>query len=112
MPICSLAAAARRSAWAMSGRRSSNCEGTPSGIFGSVKIEGRRRNAEVGQVVIGESADGVLELRASHTEVDELRADRFKLSLRLRDVYLGGDAAVKAPLREVELMLEIGDGRR
>ena len=36
MPICSLAAAICRSAMAMSGRRSSNCDGRPGGMDGGV----------------------------------------------------------------------------
>jgi len=40
MPICSFAAAARRSAAATSGRRSSISEGTPTGKVGSERVSG------------------------------------------------------------------------
>ena len=38
MPICALAAAMARSEAAMSGRRSSNCDGRPTGTGGGVAV--------------------------------------------------------------------------
>ena len=109
MPICALAAAARRSAAAMSGRRSSSCEGTPRGTLGR-EIERRGRNAEAGEFEVGDGADGVLKLGAGHADVDELGAHGFKLGAGLGDVGFGGDSAGKAALGQVELVFEIGDG--
>ena len=47
MPICSLVAATRRSAPAMSGRRSSSSDGTPTGIAGGVAVSGAGGNENV-----------------------------------------------------------------
>ena len=74
------------------------------------QIKRRRRNAEGRQAVVSESANGVLVLRARHTQVDKLRAHGLKQRLRLRDVHPGGHAASKTPLRQVELALEVGHG--
>ena len=78
------------------------------GNFRQRQIERRGRNAEAGQVVIGERADGMLVLRARHAQIDELRADSFKLRLRLRHVHRGGHAAGESALGQIELMLEVG----
>ncbi len=103
MPICALAAAVRRSAAAMSGRRSSSCEGTPSGTLGSARSSGEGGMLKPDKIVVGDGADGVLVLRARHAHVDKLRAHGFKLRLRLGHVHLGGHAAGKAALGQVEL---------
>ena len=111
MPIWALAAAVRRSAAAMSGRRWRSCEGTPRGTLGSGEIHRvAKGNAEVGKFAVGDGADGVLVLGARYADVDELGAHGFKLRVGLCYVHIGGYSAGKTALGEVELALEVGYG--
>jgi len=52
----------------------------------------------------------VLELGALNFDVDGLGASRFELSLSLRNVNCGGEAAAIARLRKVESFLVGDDG--
>ena len=104
MPIWALAASVRRSAPAISGRRSSNSEGTPAGMVGSASVsgiggkrEGRCRHAN-------ESGDGVFKLRAGDAYVDGLGLDALVLGFGLGDVDFGGDSALEAHLGELEIV--------
>ena len=111
MPIWALAAAARRSAAAMSGRRSRSCEGHQREFAAAAdrrSVERRGGMLKVGQLVVGDGADGVLELGAGHADVDELGAYGVELGLGLGYVGFRADAAGETALGEVEL---VGRGR-
>jgi len=82
-PICALAAAVSRSAAAMSGLRSSSCEGTPTGTLGRARSSGEGGMLKVGQIDGGDGSDGVLKLRARHADIHQLGVHGFKLRLRL-----------------------------
>ena len=65
MPICSLAAAMLRSLEAMSGRRSSNCDGSMpgmAGIVGAATVIGSGGESERRRGLADEDGDGVLVL--------------------------------------------------
>ena len=79
--------------------------------MGRGEIERRGRNAEAGEIEVGDGADGVFVLGAGHADVDELGAHGFKLGAGLGHVGFGADAAGQEALGEVELMFEVGDGR-
>ncbi len=64
-----------------------------------------------GQVVIGDGADRVLKLRASHAHVDQLRPHGFELGLGLGHIHPRGHSAFEAPLGQIELVLQIGNRR-
>ena len=110
MPICALAAAVeplgRGDVGPALEQLRRHAEREPCG---SARSSGDGGMLKSGQIVVGERADGVLVLRARHAQVHKLRAHGFKLRLRLRHVHRGGHAAGKAPLRQVELVLEVGD---
>src|ERR1035437_11108917 len=70
----------------------------------------RRRNTKLGEFQVGEGADGVFVLSASHTHVDPLRAHGFQLRAGLGYVGFGADAALQAALGQVELVFQVGNG--
>ena len=78
--------------------------------LGKRQIERRRRNAEIGQLQIGNSANGVLILGAGHAYVQQLRAHCFQLRPGLGHIGLGADSAGKEILGQIELVLEVGNG--
>ena len=80
--------------------------------LGQREIERRRRNAEVGEILVGDGADGVFELGARHADIYELRADGFKLGRAWATSASVADSAGETALGEVELVFEIGDGGR
>ena len=90
MPICSLAAATWRSAEAMSGRRCSSVDGTPSGHRRHARASsGAGASVEVGRRLADQHGDRVLEARALALQ----RASRSarvvgELGLRLQHVGL------------------------
>ena len=85
MPMRSLASAARRSAEAMSGRRSSSCDGRPAGMTGGVGAGAEASGSgERGGRLADEDGDGVLVLGALDGDVGGLDACGFELGLRLR----------------------------
>ena len=102
--MSALAAATRRSAAAMSGRRCSSSDGTPVGMAGGSPASGFSANVEAGCGLADEHGDGVLVLRALHAEVDELRARLFQLRLRLGDIALGAEAALEPDLGKMQCL--------
>ena len=88
MPICSFASATRRSAAAMSGRRSRSCDGTPTGITGGSRFSGDGGKAEFRRRLADQHRDGVLDTAPAHRDIGVLHAGGFELRLRLSDVGL------------------------
>ena len=76
MPIWALASAMSRSAAAMSGRRSSNSEGTPIGMGGGEVVIGFDRDGKAGRRLADQRGDGVLKLRAGKADIDRLAPAR------------------------------------
>ena len=77
----------------MSGRRSSNCEGSATGIGGGGAVSGnggRGNQSEVCQ----SNCDGMLVLRTRNVDVDHLRAGCFQNRPRLLYFYFGGESSV------------------
>ncbi len=102
-PTWALAEAMRRSAEAMSGRRSSSSEGTPTGTDGGAMANfGTRRDAELGRRLADQHRNGVLELRAADPDVDRLGPGRFELGLGGGDIGLGGGAGIVAVLGDLQ----------
>ena len=110
MPTSAPAAAMRRSAAAMSGRRSSRSDGSPIGISGGGLVSGDEGSCR---------ADGGLPVSTAIACSSAARrrrgrppAARGRLELRLgqRDVRLRGDPAGEPVLRQLERALEGGDG--
>ncbi len=104
IPICSLASAARRSAAAMSGRRSSSCDGTPTGITGGVRVAAGIFQPQALRGASHQNRDGMFERRALHADADILRARGLQLSSRLRHFRAraqpaldSGSASIRAP---------------
>ena len=92
-PICALAEATRRSAAAMSGRRSSMRDGRSGGIAAgrpSSGIDGRK----VRRRLANEHRDRVFELIALQAHVGRLRLRRGELRIRLLDVGARDDTGV------------------
>ena len=78
--------------------------------MGSGRSSGEGGMLNVRESVVGDGADGVLELGARHADIDELRAHGFELCVGLGDVDVGGDAAVEKALGQIELVLRSVDG--
>ena len=95
----------------MSGRRCTRADGRASGIAGGSARQGRRGNREGRRELADEDGDGVLELRALHAEIDELRARGLHLLLRLCHVASSGHARVVAVGGQVQCLLERVDRR-
>ena len=74
-PICALAAATRRSASAMSGRRSSSVDGRPGSMGGGADLDrqGLTLKAERGGVLADQHGDGMLRLGALQADIRRLR---------------------------------------
>ncbi len=105
MPICSLASAARRSAAAISGRRSSSCDGMPTGITGGVLVKATGGRLQALRRATHQHGDGMFEGGALHAYADVLSARGFELRSRLRHFGAGAQAAIEAILRQVERLL-------
>src|SRR5882672_5423232 len=88
MPICSFASAARRSAAAMSGRRSSSCDGRPTGIAGGW--------------LSNQDGDRVFELRPLHGDIGSLHTRGIKLRFGLGHIGHGGGASCETIRRELQ----------
>jgi hypothetical protein len=97
-----LAAAARRSAAAMSGRRCSSTDGTPTGTRGWVERHLSRRQAEARGRLADQGGDGVLVERALGGGVGKLGLGRRQLGLGPADIEAGRRAAAVANLGQVE----------
>ena len=110
MPICWLAAAAWRSASAISGRRSSRAEGKPTGIARRSDLNGRARNGELRGRLAGQNGDGVFQLRALDSQVGQLRLRGVELGFGLRHVGIGSHAAGEAVAGEHQILLVGLDG--
>ena len=71
-----------RSAAAMSGRRCSSAEGTPTGTSGSVGIARAARDVEILRILADQHRDGMRVLRARHAEADQVGLRGFQRHLR------------------------------
>ena len=85
-PIWALAAAIRRSAAAMSGRRSSSVDGSPAGITGTSAAPALGRDRQLGRRPADQHGDRVLELGAHDADRDRLGPRGFELGAGLRHV--------------------------
>ena len=83
MPIWAFASAMARSAAAMSGRRSSNSEGTPIGMGGGAVVIGLTGMEKLERRLADQRGDGVLKLRAGETDIDRLGLHVLQGGLRL-----------------------------
>ena len=71
---------------------------------------GARGDGELGGRLADQDGDGMFELGALDSEVDQLRLRGVELGLGLRHVAIGGDAAGEAVAREREKLLVGLDG--
>jgi hypothetical protein len=110
MPICSLAAAAWRSASAISGRRSSSVDGRPTGMTGGSPLNPVTREFQFPRRLADQYRDGVLGLRALDAEVDQLRLRGVELGFGFRYVGVGCHSAGEAGFRESQILLVGLDG--
>ena len=110
MPIWALAAAARRSAAAMSGRRSLAAKVRERNI-GQGNIEGRRLKAKLAGFKIGQRGDGVLVFCTGLVNIDKLRAHSLKLGERLGHHDICDHAALEQALVQLQLVLIVVNGR-
>ena len=101
--MSALAAATRRSAAAMSGRRCSSSEGG-RWEWRAIRRERLVGNVEGGCGLADEDGDGVFVLRALDAEVDELGARLFELRLGLGDIALGAETTLEPNLGEIECL--------
>ncbi len=90
-PTCSFSAAIWRSDMAMSGRRSSSVEGNATGTCGGWLLIGWGAIDNSAGGFADQDRDGVLVLRARHSEVDQLFLGRIQLRFRLRHIGAGCD---------------------
>ena len=96
MPICWLASAMRRSAAAISGRRSRSSEGSAPGITGGWRSSGAGGTVSSAGRLADEDGDGVFELGAGDGDVGVLDARGVELGLGLGYVGFRSYAALKA----------------
>ena len=94
MPMMALSLASVLSAAAMSGRRSSNCEGTPMGIGGGGGQQRFDRQREIGRQFAEENRDGVFVLRPRNADVD----GRGLRALQCGPGLHHGDVVVRRPV--------------
>ena len=105
MPMMALSLAKVLSAAAMSGRRSSNCDGTPTGIGGGSRSSGFTGMEKSVAKLAEKHRDGVFILCSRNADVDRrgLRALQRGPRLHYGDVIV--DAGVVAGLRQFERLL-------
>src|SRR5258708_148891 len=105
-----LASARGRSAAATSGRRSSNCAGTPTGIGGrAVRISFTGEEKIRGQLA-EENSDGMFVLCARDAQIDGRSLYTLERRSGLNDGNVVVDASVIEPLRQIESLLISGHG--
>ena len=105
MPICSLAAAMLRSLEAMSGRRSSNCDGSMPGIAGIVGAADRDwvgRQREHRRRLSDKDGDRMFVHGALNVDIGGLHLRRLELRARLGHVGERRRAAVVAVLSKLQ----------
>ncbi len=93
----------------MSGRRSSNSDGTAGGNRGKDRGEWPRDDRELRRRLADEDGDRVLELRARDPRVEHLRLRGLELRLGLRDIAAGDDAGRVLIARELQRPFVAGD---
>ena len=76
--------------------------GNTGGNLGRFAGQRFENQSEVGRRFSDEDGNGMFEFRTLDRNVQSLRARRFELSLRLRDVGFGCDTSSEAVLRQVE----------
>ena len=109
-PICSFAAAALRSADAMSGPPFEERRRHLRGHVGWRGVSGDEANGEGRRRFADQHGDRVFVLRACDAVVDSRRLCRLQLRLRLDHVRAGGRALRVLVLRELQRALIGGDG--
>ena len=106
MPICSLAAAMRRSFAAISGRRSSKAAGITPGISGitcEAWHQRKRRQSKLGRRLADQHRDGMFILRSLDFDVGALHPGLVELRSGFCHIGLGRRAALEAILGELQL---------
>ena len=94
----------------MSGRRSSNCEGSATGIGGRRSGKRQRWKSEIRRRLANQNCDGMLVLRTRNVDVDHLRAGCFQNRPRLLHFYFGGEASVVQVFIQLICLLVLRDG--
>ncbi|MEJ1975924.1 MAG: hypothetical protein WDN49_07245 [Acetobacteraceae bacterium] len=101
-----------RSPLAMSGRRSSSCEGTPVGTTGAANgASSLFRDRKAARIGVHKHGDRVLEHGAVGEKVGLQRLRRRQLALRARHVERRGDLPLKAEHRDLDGLLVVDDRR-
>jgi hypothetical protein len=110
MPICSLAAATRRSAEAMSGRRCSSVDGTPVGTSGTTTFHCAGASVKSLAALPSKTAIACSSVARWRSKRDLVDAGVGELGLRLQQVGFRRDAGVEAVLRDLQHALEAFGG--
>ena len=111
MPICALAGATTRARpTAMSGRRCSSVDGTPSGTAGTAGVPGRpRASAKSAGALPTSTAIACSSCARWRASAEQVGARVGQLRLRLQHVGARRDAGVVAVVRDLQRALVAGD---
>ena len=94
----------------MSGRLSSNSEGTPAGIGGGGAVSGSGGSVNSAGRLADQHGNRMLKLRPRHADVDSLSTGCFQLGSGLFDLDIGGQSSLIAVLIQLQCIFVLDDG--